>query len=134
MRMPGVLTCIVILHSYVDILNETLIRGAPLVAKKDPRLSHQTLQVLRLFLEQPREKLAGSDISKKTGMLSGTLYPILMRLENAKWLDSRWEDVEPSEAGRPRKRLYILTPVGYNKTNKVLSELSVPNGRPAWNW
>jgi PadR family transcriptional regulator, regulatory protein PadR len=104
------------------------------VAKKDPRLSHRTLQVLRLFLEQPRESLAGSDISKKTGMLSGTLYPILMRLENAKWLDSRWENVEPGEAGRPRKRLYNLTPLGYNKTNKVLSELSVPIGRPAWNW
>jgi DNA-binding PadR family transcriptional regulator len=104
------------------------------MAPKDPRLSHQTLKVLRLFLEQPRESLAGSDIWKQTGMLSGTLYPILTRLERAGWLESQWEELEPSDAGRPRKRLYHLTGLGYNKTREALAELSVPNGRPAWNW
>ena len=48
---------------------------------KDPRLSHPTLRVLRLFAEQPALSLAGSEVSKQTGMLSGTIYPILMRLE-----------------------------------------------------
>src|SRR5471030_263182 len=101
--------------------------------KKEPRLSHQTLRVLRLFDEQPNLSLAGSDISKQTGMLSGTLYPILMRLERARWLESEWETLDEGKAGRPRRRFYRLTGVGYNKSRAALAELGVPNGRIAWN-
>jgi PadR family transcriptional regulator, regulatory protein PadR len=100
--------------------------------KKDPRLSHQTLRVLRVFLKQPSNHLAGSDIWKQTEMLSGTLYPILMRLERSGWLDSKWEQLDPSDAGRPRKRLYRLTGTGYNKTREALAELGVPMARRAW--
>jgi PadR family transcriptional regulator PadR len=101
--------------------------------KKEPRLSHQTLRVLRSFMEQPKEWLAGSDIWNQTRTLSGTLYPILMRLEKARWLESKWEQLDPSEGGRPRKRFYRLTALGYNKANAALAELSVSHGRPAWN-
>ena len=103
------------------------------MVERDPRLSYHTLRVLRLFLQKPREGLAGSAISKRTAMLSGTIYPILMRLERAGWLDSKWEQVEPSEVGRPRRRIYQLTALGYNKARAALTELSVPNGRLAWN-
>ena len=41
-------------------------------------------------------------------MGSGTLYPLLARLEAAGWFTSEWEDVDPSEVGRPRRRLYKL--------------------------
>jgi PadR family transcriptional regulator PadR len=104
------------------------------MSDRDPRLSHQTLKVLSVFLEHPQERLAGSDILKQTGMLSGTLYPILMRLERASWLESEWEQLKPSEIGRPRKRLYRLRAHGYNKANAALAELGVPHGRPAWNF
>ena len=102
------------------------------MAKKDPRLSHQTLRVLCVFLDQPTEALSGSDIWKQTGMLSGTLYPILMRLEGSRWLQSKWERLDPSEAGRPRKRLYRLTGLGYNKTTEAMSQLRIPNGGLEW--
>ena len=98
----------------------------------DPRLSHQTLRVLRVFLNRPRDGLAGSDIWKETKILSGTLYPILMRLEKAGWLESQWEELEPSQAGRPRKRLYRLTAAGYNSSREALSDLGVPLGAPVW--
>lgn len=100
---------------------------------KDPRLSHQTLRVLVLFAEAPKEGLAGSTISKRTRMLSGTVYPILMRLERAGWLSSELEQVEPSEVGRPRRRIYQLTGLGYNKARAALSELGASDGRFAWN-
>jgi PadR family transcriptional regulator PadR len=103
------------------------------MATKDPRLSHQVLKIMSIFLERPKDSLAGSDIWKETGMLSGTLYPILMRLERAGWLKARWEVLDSSEAGRPRKRLYSLTGVGYNKTRSALATLGVPNGSRTWN-
>jgi PadR family transcriptional regulator, regulatory protein PadR len=104
------------------------------MAKTDPRLSHQTLKVLSAFMEHPKEPLSGSDILKKTGMLSGTLYPILMRFERAGWLKSEWEEPTPSEMGRPRKRLYRISPRGYNKANAALAELRVSVERPAWSF
>jgi PadR family transcriptional regulator, regulatory protein PadR len=103
------------------------------MVEKDPRLSHHVLRVLRLFAEQPTVSLAGSDVSKQTGMLSGTIYPILMRLERAGWLSSQWENLDPRDAGRPRRRLYHLTALGYNKSQAAFAELGVPNGRIAWN-
>jgi len=103
------------------------------MTERDPRMSLQTLKILGLLLNQPRESLAGSDIGRETGMLSGTLYPILLRLEKAGWLSSEWEALEPSAAGRPRKRLYQLTGLGYNKARSALAELARPQGLPLWN-
>jgi PadR family transcriptional regulator, regulatory protein PadR len=100
--------------------------------RPDPRLSHQTLRVLKAFLSNPKTGLAGSDIWKAAGLLTGTVYPILIRLQGAGWLTSDWEDIPASELRRPRKRIYRLTPEGYNKAREALSALDVPVGRPAW--
>jgi PadR family transcriptional regulator PadR len=102
--------------------------------RPDPRLSHQTLRVLKVFLDGPKEGLAGSDIWKTNGLFSGTIYPILLRLERAGWLKGDWEKLPPSELGRPRKRLYQLTPLGYNKTREALAALTVQVGSPAWKY
>jgi PadR family transcriptional regulator, regulatory protein PadR len=99
---------------------------------REPRVSHQTLRVMNQF-ETPSLELAGADIAKRTGMFSGTIYPILMRLERAKWLSSHWEEVEPQLAGRPRRRLYRLTGLGYNKRQAALSELGMSQEQVAWN-
>jgi PadR family transcriptional regulator PadR len=100
--------------------------------KPDPRLSHQTLRVLKVFLDGPKEGLAGSDIFKTVGLFSGTVYPILLRLERAGWLKGNWEKLPATELGRPRKRIYQLTPLGYNKTREALAALDVQVGSPAW--
>lgn len=100
---------------------------------REPRLSHQTLKVFALLLEAPREPFSGADIVRRTGMLSGTLYPILMRLEKAGWLTSKWEELDPAAVGRPRKRLYRLTGLGYNKARAALRELTVLEGSLLWN-
>jgi PadR family transcriptional regulator PadR len=99
----------------------------------EPRLSRQGLFVLHMFENRPLDALAGSDILRETGFLSGTIYPILARLERAKWLISEWEPVDPNEIGRPRKRLYRLTPLGERKAREALKGLSMPVGRLAWN-
>lgn len=88
---------------------------------RDVRLSFQTLKVLEAFLENPGEELSGADVHKRSGIASGTLYPILLRLESAGWFVSRWETIDPVRAGRPRKRLYRLTRNGLARASEVFA-------------
>src|SRR5260370_31174945 len=73
------------------------------------RLSRQTVQVLDLFLDSPKDWKHGYDISRNTGLMSGTLYPILMRLAEHKLLETCWET---AEVGRPPRHMYRFTPDG----------------------
>ena len=91
---------------------------------RDVRMSLQTLRVLEAFLEETGEELAGADVQKRGHMASGTLYPILLRLESAGWLQSRWENIDPSHAGRPRRRLYRMTPSGLRRASEVFATFS----------
>jgi DNA-binding PadR family transcriptional regulator len=84
-------------------------------------MSLQTLHVLEAFLENPTEELSGADLQRRAGLASGTLYPILLRLETAGWFTSRWETIDPSAAGRPRRRLYRLTASGLRRASEVFA-------------
>ena len=52
------------------------------------------LLMLTALLERPDDELAGADIRALTNVATGTLYPILLRLEDAGWLASQWEEVD----------------------------------------
>src|SRR5438270_5404694 len=95
---------------------------------KEPRLTHASLKVLRVFLESPTVKLSGAEIHKQSGVFTGTLYPLLLRFEAAGWLTSEWEDIDPKEAGRPRKRFYCLTSTGLARANAALTAVSSRSG------
>jgi len=97
------------------------------------RLTQPTLKVLRFLLQTPRDGRSGAAMAKATGVGSGTLYPMLARLEAAGWLTSEWEAIDPREAGRPRRRFYRLTPVGQNHAHAALADLQIVTGEPAWN-
>ena len=88
---------------------------------KSVRMSLQTMRTLEAFLENPTDELSGSDVQKRSGLASGTLYPILLRLESAGWFVSRWEAVDPASVGRPRRRLYRLTPSGLARASEVFA-------------
>jgi PadR family transcriptional regulator, regulatory protein PadR len=88
---------------------------------REVRMSLQTLKVLEAFLENPADQLSGADLLQRAQLASGTLYPILLRLESAGWFVSRWESVDPSSAGRPRRRFYRLTPTGLRRASEVFS-------------
>jgi PadR family transcriptional regulator PadR len=83
-------------------------------------MTAQTLKVLALFLEDLHVGWYGFDLSDRTGIKSGTLYPILIRLEKAGWLESRLEDVDPQVVGRPRRRMYTLTGEGERAARREL--------------
>jgi PadR family transcriptional regulator PadR len=93
---------------------------------KEPRITMQTLKVLGTFLSPRTEKLSGAEIARETKLFSGTLYPILARLEDAGWLTSEWESADPRELGRPRRRLYQITGRGVRKTDTAIRELALP--------
>jgi PadR family transcriptional regulator PadR len=98
---------------------------------RDVRMSFQTLRVLEAFLENPAQERSGADIHKRSSLASGTLYPILLRLESAGWLASRWEAIDPSVIGRPRKRLYKLTASGLHRSSEVFASFNFGRGVPA---
>ena len=91
----------------------------------------QTLRVLNVLLEDPTEPLWGFQISKHTRLAAGSLYPILARLERAGWLESEWEQADPSADGRPRRRYYRLTGLGVQQARQAVLDASEAL-QPGW--
>jgi len=72
--------------------------------------STQTRKLLAALISQQAHWQHGYDLSEETGLPSGTLYPILMRLSDRGMVESKWE---PSpHQGRPPRKLYRLTSEG----------------------
>ena len=67
-------------------------------------------RTLVAFLESPRSWRHGYDLMKVADLSSGTLYPILARLTEDGWLESRWQESE--FPGKPPRQLYRLTATG----------------------
>ncbi|MBW8484232.1 PadR family transcriptional regulator [Actinomadura sp. PM05-2] len=81
-----------------------------------------TQLVLRALLEEWTHEFYGLQIGQAAGLPSGTVHPILARLEKLGWLESRWEDADPAEQGRPRRRYYKLTPDGAERARIALAQ------------
>jgi len=79
-----------------------------------------------------QDEISGAEVGRATKLASGTLYPILMRLEEAGWVESRWETEDPHELGRPRRRLYQITGVGIRKSRQTFREVLLPLKEYAW--
>ena len=65
---------------------------------------------LRQKVRSRTGELYGVEIGAAAGPPSGTVHPILARLETVGWLTSRWEEIDPRAEGRPARRYYHLTP------------------------
>ena len=98
---------------------------------KTLRLSTQTICVLERFIERPTVWRYGYDLSRETGLKSGTLYPILMRLAKHSLLETRWVRTED---GVPPRHTYRLTPNGVAlvRSSMVSSRSSLKVRRPAF--
>lgn len=79
---------------------------------REVRITLQTLQVLKVLLTDPLDEHYGLGISRESGLPTGSIYPILTRLETAGWVTSAWENINESEQGRRRRRYYRLTAEG----------------------
>jgi PadR family transcriptional regulator, regulatory protein PadR len=91
-----------------------------LVMARKPNTSAQTRQLLSVMLRQPRTWQYGYEISKQTGLTSGTLYPLLIRLSDQGLLDSQWQD--PERPGKPPRHAYKLTSSGLTLARDMAPE------------
>jgi DNA-binding PadR family transcriptional regulator len=98
----------------------------------EPRVNRPVLKLVRYFMNHLGDDAYALDIIRSTGINSGTLYPLFDHLERCKLLSSRWEEADPGESQRPRRRLYRLTGTGVTWVNRVCSEHE-RQGVWAWN-
>jgi PadR family transcriptional regulator, regulatory protein PadR len=84
-----------------------------------PEFSPQALSVLAALTDRPSQWHHGYEVAKETGLKSGTLYPILIRLADRGLLEAEWQD-EPTP-GRPRRHLYRLTAAGQAAAEAALA-------------
>jgi PadR family transcriptional regulator, regulatory protein PadR len=91
--------------------------------------SAQTLALLAALAARPSDWRHGYDLARETGLKSGTLYPILVRLADREIVQACWEEGEP--AGRPRRHLYRLTTDGLAAATTALEAAPAPAPRAA---
>jgi DNA-binding MarR family transcriptional regulator len=89
--------------------------------------SAQTLSVLAALCAQPSRWQHGYALAGQTGLKSGTLYPILIRLADRGLVEACWQD-EPAP-GRPRRHLYRLTAGGLATATGALAAAARSVGR-----
>jgi PadR family transcriptional regulator PadR len=87
--------------------------------------SVQTLSVLAALCDQPSQWQHGYALAKQTGLKSGTLYPILIRLADRGLVEACWQE-EP-QPGRPRRHLYRLTAAGLASATPALADAALAN-------
>lgn len=102
---------------------------------RPPNTSAQTLRVLAALAAQPEAWRHGYPLSQETGLKSGTLYPLLIRLKEQGLLEAEWRD--PVQAGRPARHVYRLTAKGAefararSQDAAAPSTAALPSGAPA---
>ena len=89
-----------------------------------------TQLVLRALLADPSKELYGVEIGTAAGLPSGTVHPILARLETVGWLTSRWEEIDPG----PRPPGPPLLPAHPRRPGAGPGALAraAATARPAW--
>ncbi|MFJ5890307.1 PadR family transcriptional regulator [Streptomyces californicus] len=92
----------------------------------EPRMTMPTRAVLAAFMARPADEHYGLEVSEAAGLAPGSIYPILIRLEQCGWLESRWEDIDTRAEGRPARRYYRLSEKG---ADAVPAALARANGR-----
>src|SRR6187399_3734870 len=77
---------------------------------RNRRPSKQMLMLLEALSAKTQQWRHGYDLMKETGLSSGTLYPLLMRMADKGLIESEWR--QPAQPGRPARHAYRLTAAG----------------------
>ncbi|HTQ91093.1 MAG TPA: PadR family transcriptional regulator [Streptosporangiaceae bacterium] len=85
-------------------------------------------RVLRVFLADASARRYGYDLMKAARLPSGTLYPMLARLEDEGLVTSQWEPPPGDGSGRPPRKYYQLTGEGVRVARLELAQARFPRG------
>ena len=99
------------------------------MAHRNRPLSRQAIAVLETIASARQQWSYGLEISKATCLKSGTLYPILMRLDERGLLESCW--LEPERPGRPARHGYRITAKGAEALHERQRALAAQGMREA---
>lgn len=86
------------------------------------RKTHALVQVAIALLDDPNGRHWGYELSKRSGVRSGVLYPLLTRILDEGWLTDDWEDPNTLTEKRPPRRYYELTDAGRLELGAVLQQ------------
>ena len=92
------------------------------------RPSPHTVLVLGALAREPSVWRYGYDLSRETGLASGTLYPLLMWMTDQGLVEAEWQ--APTQPGRPPRHAYRLTTAGLQFARKVQDVGGAPSGVP----
>jgi PadR family transcriptional regulator PadR len=87
-----------------------------------PFLTWEVRKVVHALLQAHNGELYGLELAKAAQLPSGSVYPILARLEQAGLIQSSWEDIDPRKEGRRPRRYYCLTSRGFKVAQNALTE------------
>lgn len=88
-----------------------------------------TQLVLRALLADPGREMYGREIMQAASLATGTVYPILARLEAEGWISVRDEEIDKHAEGRPKRRYYQLTTKGAEEAGTAMSRASTQLAR-----
>ena len=97
---------------------------------RNRRPSSQMRLLLTALCAHSREWRHGYDLMKETGLLSGTLYPLLMRMTDSGLVEAEWR--EPMQPGRPARHVYRLTTAGLALALELEEAPPVPGSKASF--
>ena len=84
------------------------------------RMTLQTKLVLSVLAQSPQDWFYGLQVAQAVGLASGTVYPILGRLNEAGWVESAWEEIDESTEGRRKRCYHRITAEGEKEAKALL--------------
>lgn len=87
-------------------------------------LSNHARALLTALLEAGQRWSHGYELANLTGIQSGTLYPLLIRLEAQGHLEAEWQ--QPAASGRPPRHAYRLTATGHRLAQGLEQDRPLP--------
>lgn len=92
--------------------------------RRNRRPSKQMLVLIEALSGRGRQWRHGYDLMKETGLHSGTLYPLLMRMTDQGLVEAEWRT--PAQPGRPPRHVYRLTSAGVALARVAANVAAVP--------
>ncbi len=97
---------------------------------RKPNKSRQTRAVLAELSARPHSWRHGYDLCEATGLQSGTVYPLLIRLHDQGLLEAQWQPAE--KPGRPPRHVYRLTAAGLKAAAEAAAAAPAQAGSAAF--